>query len=184
MRARLRAAPSVLRVEDNAPMAVAKAPNDPGFEQQYALADDADNDIDAPAAWNRLTNCAKVAVLDTDKTPFYPAAYPDSNVLSVAATDDRDKLASFSNYGAKSVDLAAPGDDVGSTYLDSEYRYLSGTSMAAPYVAAAAAMLFEYHGSWDAGDVSYRLRQKGDELSALRGKTAFGERLNVNRALG
>ena len=56
--------------------------------------------------------------VDTDKTPFYPAAYPDSNVLSVAATDDRDKLASFSNYGAKTVDLAAPGDAVGSTYLE------------------------------------------------------------------
>ena len=55
--------------------------------------------------------------VNTDKTPFYPAAYPDSNVLSVAATDDRDKLASFSNYGAKTVDLAAPGDAVGSTYL-------------------------------------------------------------------
>jgi subtilisin family serine protease len=65
------------------------------------------------------------------------------------------------------VDLAAPGDDVGSTYLDSEYRYLAGTSMAAPYVAAAAAMLFEHHSSWDVGDISYRLRQKGDELSAL-----------------
>ena len=38
--------------------------------------------------------------VNADKTPFYPAAYPDSNVLSVAATDDRDKLASFSNFGA------------------------------------------------------------------------------------
>jgi len=122
--------------------------------------------------------------VDADQQPFYPAAYPDSNVLSVAATDDRDKLASFSTYGAGTVDLAAPGDAVGSTYLDSDYRYLSGTSMAAPYVAAAAAMLREDHSSWDSGDISYRLRQKGDELSSLRGKTAYGQRLNVNRALG
>ena len=122
--------------------------------------------------------------VDTDKTPFYPASYPDSNVLSVAATDDRDKLASFSNYGKNTVDLAAPGDAVGSTYLKSDYRYMSGTSMAAPYVAAAAAKLLEFKSSWDIGDISFRLRQKGDELSSLRGKTVFGERLNVNRALG
>ena len=55
----------MLRVEDNVPMAVAKDPDDPGFVQQYALADGADDDIDAPAAWNDLTGCAKVAVLDT-----------------------------------------------------------------------------------------------------------------------
>ena len=82
------------------------------------------------------------------------------------------------------MDLAAPGDAIGSTYLESEYRYLSGTSMAAPYVAAAAAMLREHKSSWDTGDISCRLRNKGDELSSLRGKTASGERLNVNRALG
>ena len=122
--------------------------------------------------------------VNADATPFYPAAYPDSNVLSVAATDDRDRLASFSNFGATTVDLAAPGDAIGSTYLGSKYVYLSGTSMAAPYVAAAAAMLRQHKSSWDAGDLSSRLRNKGDELSALRGKTASGRRLNVNRALG
>ncbi len=65
LRERLRAAPGVLRVEDNVPMAVAKNPDDPGFDDQYALADSNDDDIDAPAAWNDLTGCAKVAVLDT-----------------------------------------------------------------------------------------------------------------------
>jgi predicted dehydrogenase len=48
----------------------------------------------------------------------------------------------------------------------------------------AEAMLREHNGAWDAGDIGNRLRQKGDELSALRGKTIFGERLNINRALG
>ena len=268
LRERLRNAPGVLRVEDNVPMAVAKNPDDPGFDEQYALADSSDDDIDAPAAWNDLTGCAKVAVLDTGiqldhpdlksnlwknskesnngrdddgngyiddvygvdlvtgrgsgddhnghgthvagiigargdndrgisglcwktnivsvrildaegrgyvaqqvagieyalrvgakvincsfggpdssqamqrrdrrggkagradrgrrgqrrgqrrREPVYPAAYPDSNVLSVAATDSRDRLASFSNFGATTVDLAAPGDAIGSTYLD------------------------------------------------------------------
>ena len=121
---------------------------------------------------------------NADKHPMYPAAYPDSNVLSVAATNSKDKLASFSNYGAKTVDLAAPGDHVASTFWHSDYAYMSGTSMAAPYVAAAAAMLSKAHGSWDLGEISTRLRKHGDKLGSLNGKTAYGERLNVNTALG
>ena len=121
---------------------------------------------------------------NADKHPAYPAAYPDSNVLSVAATNSKDKLASFSNYGAKTVDLAAPGDHVASTFWHSDYAYMSGTSMAAPYVAAAAAMLRKQHSSWDIGDISSRLRTRGDKLKSLKGKTAHGERLNVNTALG
>ena len=78
---------------------------------------------------------------NSDKHPHYPAAYPDENVISVAASNEKDKLASFSNWGKKSVDLAAPGDSIASTANDGEYSYMSGTSMAAPLVAAAAAMV-------------------------------------------
>jgi subtilisin family serine protease len=119
-----------------------------------------------------------------DATPVFPAAYPDSNILSVAATNSKDKLASFSNYGAKTVDLAAPGDRVASTFWHSDYAYMSGTSMATPYVAAAAAMLGKEHSSWSVGDISSRLRKKGDTLKSLKGKTASGRRLNINSALG
>jgi subtilisin family serine protease len=121
---------------------------------------------------------------NADKQPLFPAAYPDSNILSVAATNSKDKLASFSNHGAVSVDLAAPGDHVASTFWKSDYAYMSGTSMATPYVAAAAAMLRKHNSSWDIGDISSRLRQKGDKLKSLKGKTASGRRLNINSALG
>src|SRR5918995_1560004 len=122
--------------------------------------------------------------VNTDNKPNFPAAYPDSNILSVAATNSKDKLASFSNFGAQTVDLAAPGDHVASTFWKSDYAYMSGTSMATPYVAAAAAMLRKHHSSWDIGDISTRLRQKGDKLKALKGKTKSGKRLNINSALG
>ena len=122
--------------------------------------------------------------VNADQKPLFPAAYPDSNVFSVAATNSKDKLASFSNFGAQTVDLAAPGDRIASTYLKSDYAYMSGTSMATPYVAAAAAMLRTEHSSWDIGDISSRLRKQGDKLKALKGKTASGKRLNINRALG
>jgi thermitase len=122
--------------------------------------------------------------VSADATPAFPAAYPDSNILSVAATNSKDKLASFSNYGAKTVDLAAPGDHIASTAWHSDYAYMSGTSMAAPYVAAAAAMLRKEHSSWSIGEISSRLRKKGNALKALKGKTASGKRLNINSALG
>jgi subtilisin family serine protease len=121
---------------------------------------------------------------NADVKPAFPAAYPDSNILSVAATNSKDKLASFSNFGATTVDLAAPGDDIASTFWHSDYAYMSGTSMAAPYVAAAAAMLRKVHSSWSSSQITSRLRDTGDKLKALNGKTASGRRLNIESALG
>ena len=123
--------------------------------------------------------------VNDDATPVFPAAYPDSNILSVAATDSKDKLASFSNYGAKTVDLAAPGDQVASTFWHSDYAYMSGTSMAAPVCrrrCGDAAQRSTPRGSL--GDISSRLRNKGNAVKSLKGKTASGKRLNINSALG
>jgi subtilisin family serine protease len=119
---------------------------------------------------------------NADAHPSYPAAYPNDNVISVAATTDRDKLASYSNYGPQSVDLGAPGDAIASTWDDGGYRDASGTSMAAPLVAAAAAMLRKA-GADSFGQIRNLLLEYADDKSSLKGKVASGGRLNINRAL-
>jgi subtilisin family serine protease len=114
---------------------------------------------------------------------MYPASFTNGNILAVAATTARDTLADFSNYGSKSVDLAAPGDGVYSTYLGSGYKALDGTSMAAPLVAGAAAMLRAADSGLSYKDLRAALKDAVDPLPALKGKTVTGGRLNLQRAL-
>lgn len=121
--------------------------------------------------------------VNIDKKPEYPASYSDSNILTVAATDANDKLASFSNYGEKAVDLAAPGVDIISTYLGDRYAELSGTSMAAPYVSGIASMLKAANSHTKYSDWKYAIRHKVDKPASLKNKVVYDGRANLNKAL-
>ncbi|WRH68663.1 MAG: S8 family serine peptidase [Planktothrix sp. GU0601_MAG3] len=121
--------------------------------------------------------------LNTDTTPSYPASYNLSNIISVASTTRTDGLSSFSNYGATTVDLGAPGSSIYSTWPNSTYNTISGTSMASPHVTGAAALLWSQNPTWTAQQVKNKLLQTTDPISALSGKTVSGGRLNINNAL-
>jgi subtilisin family serine protease len=115
--------------------------------------------------------------------PEYPASYTEGNILTVAAIDDTGALASFSNFGSKSVDLAAPGDEIFSTYPTSSYKLLSGTSMAAPMVAATAAMLHAQDSHLTYSQIRSAIKASVVPDAALSGKTVTGGLLNLDGAL-
>src|SRR5262249_30983717 len=90
---------------------------------------------------------------NNDRTPVYPASFTHDTVVPVAAPDRQDHLASFSNYGATSVDLAAPGVDILSTLPGGQYGFLSGTSMATPQVTGVLALVWAQHPTWSYSQV-------------------------------
>src|SRR5262245_58691780 len=85
---------------------------------------------------------------NNDASPFYPSSYDLANIISVAAIDHNDRPASFTNYGATTVDLAAPGVDIVSTTPNNTYSSFSGTSMASPHVAGVVGLVRGHHPSW------------------------------------
>lgn len=122
--------------------------------------------------------------LDTDKVPHYPSNYDVANVISVAALDRNDQLASFSNYGPKSVAVAAPGVDILSTWLGNEYEEKSGTSMATPVVAGVAALIVAQNKNITVDELRKRVISSVDKLPSLSGKVASAGRINAAKAVG
>ena len=128
------------------------------------------------AAGNSATN--------NDKRPHYPSNYDLPNVISVAALDRSDQIASFSNFGEKTVHIAAPGRDILSTWLNDNYREASGTSMATPYVAGVAALILADNSDMDVEKLREKLLKSVDKLDGLDGKVENGGRINAAIALG
>ncbi|MBY8976550.1 S8 family serine peptidase [Rhodobacteraceae bacterium NNCM2] len=105
--------------------------------------------------------------------------YDLDNVIAVAATTLDDSLASFSNFGETTVDLAAPGHYIASTYLNGGYAFLSGTSMAAPHVAGAAALALAINPALTVAELVELILSTVDQVDSLDGLVTTGGRLNI-----
>lgn len=135
-------------------------------------------------AWSKGVVVVAAAGNSNTSSPSYPAYY--GNVIAVAATDKNDAKASFSNYGSW-VDIAAPGVDIYSTLPNhnnriglKNYGYLSGTSMAAPFVAGVAALVVARYPAWTNTDVRNRLLASTDPTTGF--STSLG-RVNASKSV-
>ena len=137
----------------------------------------------AKSAGHLFVAAAGNSGMNADNSPSYPAAFNLDNIISVAAVDKTGALASFSNYGPTSVDIAAPGVDVWSTVPGNQILSLSGTSMAAPHVAGVAALLWGYKPSMTWLDVKNRILQKAVKSYALNGTSVTGGLLDAYATL-
>lgn len=126
--------------------------------------------------------------VDDDVSPHYPSSYDSATIVSVASIDSSGALSSFSNYGATSVDIGAPGSSIVSTVpskaldvskIKSKYASYSGTSMATPHVTGAVLMLSYLKPGKTALQLKDMLIKKGIPTASLDGKTTSGKRLNV-----
>ncbi|MFN6963116.1 MAG: S8 family serine peptidase [Pyrinomonadaceae bacterium] len=132
------------------------------------------------AAGNQLTVNEEE---DNDRLPTYPGSYNSPSILTVAASDQNDNRASFSHYGATTVDVAAPGVGILSTVVGGGYARFSGTSMSTPHTAGAAALLAAAHPGLSAASIKATLMNTVDVLPQWLGLTVTGGRINVARAI-
>lgn len=123
------------------------------------------------------------AGVDIDASPIYPAAYNLDNIITVANLNYDGNLHYSSNYGASSVDIAAPGSYILSTTTDNTYSYMTGTSMAAPMVTAAAAMLYSYYDTLSLAQIKQLILSSAKSLDSLQGVVAAGGMLDLGAAM-
>jgi len=149
-----------------------------GFSQSFLDAINASQSVGhifVAAAGNASNN--------NDASPSYPASYSSGNIIAVVATNNNDGFASFSNYGATSCDVGAPGVTIYSTYLSS-YAYLDGTSMATPHVAGVVGLVYVRNPSWTWSQVRTQILSTSRPLASLSGRCATGGIVNAAAALG
>ena len=120
---------------------------------------------------------------DTDLYPHYPANFNLDNIIAVASTDYNDNLSYFSNFGASSVHLGAPGHQIASTAPGDVYWYMWGTSMAAPHVTGTAGLVYSQNPDLDYAGIKEQILISVDPLPSLAGKTITGGRLNAYYAV-
>ena len=118
---------------------------------------------------------------NNDAAPAYPCSYNSANIICVGSSDQNDNMSSFSNYGATTVDIVAPGENIIGRYLGT-YYVGDGTSFAAPLVTGTAALLFSANPSLSFGAIKNNIISSGDSFVELGEKTVFGKRLNINNA--
>jgi subtilisin family serine protease len=132
------------------------------------------------AAGNQLTVDQEE---DNDRLPTYPGSYNSPSILAVAASDQNDNRASFSHYGATTVDVAAPGVGIRSTIPNNGYGNKSGTSMSTPHTAGAAALIAAAHPKLSAASIKATLMNTVDVLPQWSGLILTGGRINVGNAI-
>ena len=120
---------------------------------------------------------------DNDRKPHYPSSYLSPNVLAVAASDSADRLAHFTCYGRTSVDMAAPGVSILNLVPNNRLAKLSGTSMATPHVAGAAALVLSMNKGAGYAELKRTLMESVDSVQSYEGKMVAPGRLNLLRAL-
>ncbi len=124
------------------------------------------------------------STVNTDATPSYPASYNSPNVLAVASITSTGALSSFSNYGATTVDIGAPGSSIFSTLPGNTYGAYSGTSMATPHVTGAAALYASANPSATAAQIKSAILASATPTASLAGRTLTGGRLNIGTLMG
>lgn len=119
---------------------------------------------------------------DSD-SPSYPSSYKIDNIIAVAAIDKDFNIASFSNYGVNTVHIGAPGVNIYSTIPNNSYKYLSGTSMATPFVSGLAALMLSRYPDASVEEIKNRILNNASPLNSLSDKTSTGGMINALKSL-